>query len=203
MSVNGPISPKHCYYEMDYSFYSFTDWIPLKYMARPQLHLLLPTAKKFLMSSLVFHIAIQNLQYKVQPEIWPSHRRIFKTSLYYKTRLILENWRYLELLSVAELLKAHLTCSIVGYIYHAIQLILQFHRYYASRAPNSWYWKWALQLIKYVHTDPITVFHILIIPEAIFQVRAFKFATVGALNRLINTSPGFCDNRKILFLAIV
>ena len=155
------------------------------------------------MSSLVFHIAIQNLQYKVHPEIWPSHRRIFKTSLYYKTRLILENWWYLELLSVAELLKAHLTCSIVGYIYHAIQLILQFHRYYASSAPNSWYWKWAFQLIKYVHTDPITVFHILIIPEAIFQVRAFKFATVGALNRLINTSPGFCDNRKIFILAIV
>ena len=41
------------------------------------------------MSSLEFHIAItKNLQYKTHPEFWPSHRRIFKTSLYYKTRYI-------------------------------------------------------------------------------------------------------------------
>ena len=47
------------------------------------------------MSSLEFHIAItKNLQYKTHPEIWPPHRRIFKTSLYYKTRLILETRRY-------------------------------------------------------------------------------------------------------------
>ena len=36
------------------------------------------------------------------------------------------------------------------------------------------------------HTDQITGFRILVIPGAIFQVRAFKFGTVGALNRLIN-----------------
>ena len=36
-----------------------------------------------------------------------------------------------------------------------------------------------------------------------FQIRAFKFGIVGAINILINISPGFCDNRKILFLAIV
>ena len=34
-------------------------------------------------------------------------------------------------------------------------------------------------------------------------VRVFKLGTVGALNRLINTSTGFCDNRKIIFLAII
>ena len=44
----------------------------------------------------------------------------------------------------------------------------QFHRYYASGAPISLYWSWALQLIKYAHTDPITEFRILVIPEAIF-----------------------------------
>ena len=43
--------------------------------------------------------------------------------------------------------------------------------------------------------------HILVIPEAIFQGKAFKFGIVGALNRLINKSPWFCNNRKILFLA--
>ena len=42
-----------------------------------------------------FHIVItKNLQYKTHPEFWPSPRRIFKTSLYYKTRLILETRRY-------------------------------------------------------------------------------------------------------------
>ena len=43
-----------------------------------------------------------------------------------------------------------------------------------------------MQLVKHVHTDPITDFRILVIPEAIFQVRAFKYGTVGALNRINN-----------------
>ena len=48
------------------------------------------------MSSVEFHIAItKNLQYKTHPDFWPSPRRIFKTSLYYKTRLILETRRYI------------------------------------------------------------------------------------------------------------
>ena len=42
----------------------------------------------------ISHCDSQNLQYKTHPEFWPSHRRIFKTSLYYKTRLILETRRY-------------------------------------------------------------------------------------------------------------
>ena len=54
----------------------------------------------------------------------------------------------------------------------------------------------------YAHTDPITDFLILVIPVAIFQVAAFKFCTFGTLNWPINISPGFCDNRKILILAI-
>ena len=56
----------------------------------------------------------------------------------------------------------------------------------------------ASQLIEYAHTDPITDLRILVIPVAIFQVRAFKFGTVGALNTLININPGFCDNRNFL-----
>ena len=43
----------------------------------------------------ISHCDSQNLQYKTHPEFWPSHRWIFKTSLYYKTRLILETRRYL------------------------------------------------------------------------------------------------------------
>ena len=50
------------------------------------------------------------------------------------------------------------------------------------------------QLIKYAHMDPITDFCILVIPEAIFQARSFKFGSVGALDTLINIQPGFCDN---------
>ena len=46
-------------------------------------------------------------------------------------------------------------------------------------------------------------FCILVIPEAIFQAGAFKFSSVGALNTLINTIPGFCDNCKILILLII
>ena len=42
----------------------------------------------------ISHCDSQNLQYKTHPEFWPSDRRIFKTSLYYKTSLILETRRY-------------------------------------------------------------------------------------------------------------
>ena len=52
--------------------------------ARPQLHLLSLTVKPR-----ISHCDFQNLQYKTHPEFWPSRRQIFKTSLYYKTRLIL------------------------------------------------------------------------------------------------------------------
>ena len=52
-------------------------------------------------------------------------------------------------------------------------------------------------------THPVTDFHILVLREAIFQVRAFRFGTVGALNRPISMSPGLCDNCKILLLVIV
>ena len=63
-------------------------------MARPQLHLLSLTVKNSNVKRRISHCDPQNLQYKTHPEFWPSHRRIFKTSLYYKTRLILETRRY-------------------------------------------------------------------------------------------------------------
>ena len=66
-------------------------------MAGPQLHLLSLTVKKLWCQASYFTLRSQNLQYKAHPEFWPSHRRIFKTSLYYKTRLILGNWRYVKL----------------------------------------------------------------------------------------------------------
>ena len=43
----------------------------------------------------ISHCDSPNLQYKTHPEFWPSHRRIFKTSLYYETHLILETRRYI------------------------------------------------------------------------------------------------------------
>ena len=43
----------------------------------------------------------------------------------------------------------------------------------------------ASQLIKYVHMHSIPAFCIMVIPEAIFQAIAVKFA-VGALNTLIH-----------------
>ena len=74
-------------------FIRFTSSIPLKYMAQPQLHLLWLTVKKTDVKPRISNCDPQNLQYKVQPEFLPSHWRIFKTSLYYKKCLMLENWR--------------------------------------------------------------------------------------------------------------
>ena len=61
-------------------------------MARPQLHLLSLTVNKLQCQASYFTLRSQNLQYKTHPEFWPSHRQIFKTSLYYKPHLILENF---------------------------------------------------------------------------------------------------------------
>ena len=57
-------------------------------------HLLSLTVKKLRCQASYFILRSQNLQYKTHPEFWPSHSPIFKTSLYYKTRLILEKTVY-------------------------------------------------------------------------------------------------------------
>ena len=68
-------------------------------MARPQLHLLSLTVKKNSdIKRRISYCDPLNLQYKTHPEFWPSHSRIFKTSLYYKSRLILETRRYIDTL---------------------------------------------------------------------------------------------------------
>ena len=94
MSVNGPISPKQCYYEMDYSFYSvyWLDSLEIRLDHNSTYYRSL--SKNSDVKPRISHCDSQNLQYKAHPEFWPSHRRIFKTSLYYKTRLILETRRY-------------------------------------------------------------------------------------------------------------
>ena len=97
MSVNGPISPKQCYYEMDYSFYSFYWLDSLEIRLDHNSTYYRSLSKNSDVKPRISHCDSQNLQYKTHPEFWPSHRRIFKTSLYYKTRLILETRRYILL----------------------------------------------------------------------------------------------------------
>ena len=94
MSFNGPISPKQCYYEMDYSFYSFY-WVDSLEIRLDHNSTYYPSlSKNSDVKPRISHCDSQNLQYKTHPEFWPSHRQIFKMSLYYKTRLILETRRY-------------------------------------------------------------------------------------------------------------
>ena len=95
VSVNGPISPKQCYYEMDYSFYSFYWLDSLQIRLDHNSTYYRPLSKNSDVKPRISHCDSQNLQYKTHPEFWPSHRRIFKTSLYYKARLILETRRYI------------------------------------------------------------------------------------------------------------
>ena len=95
MSVNGPISPKQCYHEIDYSFYSFYWLDSLEIRLDHNSTYYRSLSKNSDVKPRISHCDSQNLQYKTHPEFWPSHRRIFKTSLYYKTRLILETRRYL------------------------------------------------------------------------------------------------------------
>ena len=96
MSVNGPISPKQCYYEMEYSFYSFYWLDSLEIRLDHNSTYYRSLSKNSDVKPRISHCDYQNLQYKTHPEFWPFHRRIFKTSLYYKTRLILETRRYIQ-----------------------------------------------------------------------------------------------------------
>ena len=100
MSVNGPISPKQCYYEMDYLFYSFY-WLDSLEIRLDHISTYYRSlSKNSDVKPRISHCDSQNLQYTTHPEFWPSHRRIFKTSLYYKTRLILETRRYIWFLRI-------------------------------------------------------------------------------------------------------
>ena len=93
MSVNGPISPKQCNYEMEYSFYSFYWLNSLEIWLDHNSTYYRSLSKNSDVKPHISRCDPQDLQYKLHPEFWPSHRLIFKTSLYYNMRLILENWR--------------------------------------------------------------------------------------------------------------
>ena len=79
---------------MDYSFYSFYCLDSLEIRLDHNSTYYRSLSKNSDVKARISHCDSQNLQYKTHPEFWPSHRRIFKTSLYYKTRLILETRRY-------------------------------------------------------------------------------------------------------------
>ena len=75
-------------------FIRFTGWIPLKYGSTTTPPVI-AHCQKTPMSSLVFHIVIPKTSNIRCTPSFDLHRRIFKTSLYYKTRLILETRRYI------------------------------------------------------------------------------------------------------------
>ena len=74
-------------------FIRFTGCIPLKCGSTTTPPIIAHCKKNSDVKRRITHCDPQNIQYKTHPEFWPSHRRIFKTSLYYKTRLILETRR--------------------------------------------------------------------------------------------------------------
>ena len=71
----------------------FTGWIPLKYGSTTTPPIITHCQKSSDVKRRISYCDSQNLLYKTHPEFWPSHSRIFKTSLYHKTRLILETRR--------------------------------------------------------------------------------------------------------------
>ena len=71
-------------------FIRFTGWVPLKYGSTTTPPIIAHCQKNSDIKRCISYCDPLNLQYKTHPEFWPSHSRIFKTSLYYKSRLILE-----------------------------------------------------------------------------------------------------------------
>ena len=86
MSVNGPISPKLCYHERDYSFYSFYSLDSLEIWLHHN-STYYRSLSKSLMSSLLFHIVIPKAS---NISCTPSFDLLtdeFSNRVYYKTRL--------------------------------------------------------------------------------------------------------------------
>ena len=79
-------------------FIRFTGWVPLKYGSTTTPPVIAHCKKNSDIKRRISYCDPLNLQYKTHPEFWPSHSRIFKTSLYYKSRLILETRRYIDTL---------------------------------------------------------------------------------------------------------
>ena len=97
MSVNGRISPKQCYYEMDYSFYSFYSLDSLEIWLDHNSTYYRSLSKNSDVKRRISHCDPKTSNIRHSPNFFPSHRRIFKTSLYYKTRLMLETRCYFYL----------------------------------------------------------------------------------------------------------
>ena len=93
---------------MDYSFYSFYWLDSLQIRLDHNSTYYRPLSKNSDVKPRISHCDSRNLQYKTHPEFWPSHRRIFKTSLYYKTRLILETRRYMFMFPLNNLARKEL-----------------------------------------------------------------------------------------------
>ena len=129
MSVNGPISPKQCYHEIDYSFYSFYWLDSLEIRLDHNSTYYRSLSKNSDVKRRISHCDSQNLQYKTHPEFWPSHRRIFKTSLYYKTRLILETRRYFLNSNLFHVIKTafyqHLTSLLFQKVSYVLSCVLR------------------------------------------------------------------------------
>ena len=85
---------------MDYSFYSFYCLDSLEIWLDHNSTYYRSLSKNSDVKRRISYCDPKNLQYnlKTHPEFWPSHSRIFKTSLYYKTRPILETRRYIDTL---------------------------------------------------------------------------------------------------------
>ena len=83
---------------MDYSFYSFYWLDSLEIWLDHNSTYYHSLSKNSDVKRRISYCDPQNLQYKPHPKFWPSHSEIFKTSIYYKTRLILETRRYIDTL---------------------------------------------------------------------------------------------------------
>ena len=79
-------------------FIRFTGRVPLKYGSTTTPSIVAHCKKNSDVKRRISYCDPPNLQYKTHPEFWPSHSRIFKTSLYYKSRLILKTRRYIDTL---------------------------------------------------------------------------------------------------------
>ena len=79
-------------------FIRFTGWIPLKYGSTTTPPIIAHCQKNSDVKRHISYCDPQNRQYNTHPEFWPSRRWIFKTSVYYKTHLLLVTRRYIATL---------------------------------------------------------------------------------------------------------
>ena len=122
-SVNGSISPKHCYYEMDYSFYSFYWPDSLEIWLDHNATYYRSLSKNSNVKCHISYCDPQNIRYKMHPKFWPSHRRIFGI-------LILS---IIDLFSISiGNTKSHIA-TLICIEWHTVKICLTFPLYYPYR----------------------------------------------------------------------